>query len=467
MNSRNNILKEINDGKNLEVALPEFGQTLMNYYYESGLIRLAMNYFTFYEVVKDKGNPQIKNVKKLTKLIHSILKEGYLSEFDGKKSESLISKLDGCRTEITNKMQILTTYTDMLQVYEYVLNRLEYKYTKTVPKVENEKAVQEIIGFIFETKDNIVIHNRIQEVIGQLPIRFAKTKYFELLSNSLSVYKGSDKESVENYIYILKTSGMLYKPDGMVESFSNLSRLIEELKTADYKNLDHKTYVSLCKKLKKSADFINDMADVYVELEEIVNHLYVVLLTLPYVSDTDGIIEDSCKYILSKLNQNFLENSFDEDSLLIEKLQNLEGKQEEIGISIDKYESVLYDIKEKYGTFIDDIMQKKVFQSLYLCEKLLSTSLFIDIYKKSNNEVADEEFIINVTQELILEWKELFKENTPLVNRAIMANTIQRMPVFFKNANEVAEYIMNSLTNCNDIPEKAMSINMIQQLMEC
>ena len=204
MNDKNNILKEIKDGKNLEAALPKFGQDLINYYHEYGLIRLVMNYYTFYEVVRDKENPQVKNVKKLMKSIHTILKEGYLSEFNGEKNEKLIKKLDDSRTEIINKMQILTTYTDMLQIYEYVLNRLELKYVRTIPKVEEETALKEIINFIFESKDNVVINSRIQEVIGQLPVRFTKTKYFDLLTNSLSVYEGSDKESLEDYVYVLK-----------------------------------------------------------------------------------------------------------------------------------------------------------------------------------------------------------------------------------------------------------------------
>lgn len=465
MNDKNNILKEIKDGKNLEAALPKFGQDLINYYHEYGLIRLVMNYYTFYEVVRDKENPQVKNVKKLMKSIHTILKEGYLSEFNGEKNEKLIKKLDDSRTEIINKMQILTTYTDMLQIYEYVLNRLELKYVRTIPKVEEETALKEIINFIFESKDNVVINSRIQEVIGQLPVRFTKTKYFDLLTNSLSVYEGSDKESLEDYVYVLKTAGMLYKPTGMTESFPNLVRLREELEGTDYDKLERKTYESLCKKLDKGALFIKDMTDIYVELEEIVNNLYVVLLTMPYVTHIDGIAEESCQYILAALNQNFLTSSFNEENL-IENLEKIEGRQEELGIFIEKQEEVLYDVRERHTSFIDSIMLGKVFWSLYTCQKLLSTSLFIDIYKKEKNEVADRDCIAEVTRELIIEFKELFQGKNKQINRAIMANTMNKMPVFFNNSNEVVEYVMNSLAGCNDEAEKIASINIIRQLME-
>ena len=258
---------------------------------------------------------------------------------------------------------------------------------------------------------------------------------------------------------------MLYKPTGMTESFPNLVRLREELEGTDYDKLERKTYESLCKKLDKGALFIKDMTDIYVELEEIVNNLYVVLLTMPYVTHIDGIAEESCQYILAALNQNFLTSSFNEENL-IENLEKIEGRQEELGIFIEKQEEVLYDVRERHTSFIDSIMLGKVFWSLYTCQKLLSTSLFIDIYKKEKNEVADRDCIAEVTRELIIEFKELFQGKNKQINRAIMANTMNKMPVFFNNSNEVVEYVMNSLAGCNDEAEKIASINIIRQLME-
>ncbi|ROR29459.1 hypothetical protein EDD66_103397 [Mobilisporobacter senegalensis] len=461
------ILKEINNGKNLEMNLPRFSQRLMNDYYEYALVRLVMNYFTFYEVVRDKENPQIKNVKSIMKSIHSIMKDAYLSQFNGELIEDSVRKLDGSRLEIMKKMEILTAYTDTLQIYEYVLNRLELKYETTIPDIDNETAVKEIFNFIFAVKDNIIINDRMKEVIGQLPIRMAKTKYFTILSDSLSIYKGSDKSSVENYLYILKASSMLYSPEGIEEEFSDLISLKEELETADYRNLEHKTYKSLCKKLNKGAEFIRYMTDIYIQLEEIINNLYVVLLASPYVDQTDEKTEEACKNILSELNHNFMDNNFDEDiKPLVEMLEMIEGKQEEIGFHVVKYEGFLHDIKERHTPFIHSIMLGKIYSSLYTCQKLLSTSLFIDINKNDTEELADDKYITTVTEDFILELKESFKQKNQLVTRAIMANTLNKMPVFFHSSNEVLEYIMNSISSCNNEAEKAASINIIRQLME-
>src|SRR5690606_18176779 len=102
-------------------------------------------------------------------------------------------------------------------------------------------------------------NDRIKEIIGQLPIRITKSKYFDILAESLSIYKGSDIASVENYIYMLKSSAMLFQPEGMEKEFSDLILLKKELEGADYKNLDHQTYLNLNKQLNKGSDFVRDM----------------------------------------------------------------------------------------------------------------------------------------------------------------------------------------------------------------
>ena len=44
--------------------------------------------------------------------------------------------------------------------------------------------------FILEDEDNMAINRKISQVIGQLPVRLTKNKFFEMLSNGLSIYKG-------------------------------------------------------------------------------------------------------------------------------------------------------------------------------------------------------------------------------------------------------------------------------------
>ena len=64
------------------------------------------------------------------------------------------------------------------------------------------------------------------------------------------------------------------------------------------------------------------------------------------------------------------------------------------------------------------------------------------------------------------EVKELFNNSSRMVRRAIMANTLEKMPVFFKTSQEVADYVMASLIQCNDEAEKYASKQLILEMIQ-
>lgn len=85
---------------------------------------------------------------------------------------------------------------------------------------------------------------------------------------------------------------------------------------------------------------------------------------------------------------------------------------------------------------------------------LNSNSTFADLNEALDEEKVTEERIENETAALILECKEAFKGKSRMLRRAIMANTLEKMPVFFQSSQEVADYVTNSLEQCSDEAEK-------------
>lgn len=462
-----NLINEIKNGKNLEVNLSKFGESLTNDVYEYSLIKLTMNYFTYYEVVKDHENPEVKRVRNIANTIHDILHDLLFLKHEVVNRKDIVDKLDNLRSEMKAKMQILTSYTDVLQNYEYILNRKELKYEIELPTINDEIMAKEIVDYIFDTKDNVIVNQKIKDVIGQLPIRFTKSKYFDLLRNSLSVYKGSDKSSVISYIYILRTSAMIYKPEGMNTDFPELVILIDLLAKADYKNLDQETFNRLVTELKNGAESISHMVDAYMSLQEMVNNLYAFVLTGAYIISTNEEVEEACLTILKEINERFVNKDYTTKmDQMFEKLVMTEGRQEILSHDLSRYEGTLSDIIENNSKLLGSLLLWEKYHSLDICKKLLSVSLFMDLEDNTLNEIADNLYIVEVTNTLIGELKVLFQENNQLVNRAIMANTINKMPIFFQNINDVAEYILDSLTGCHDNIEKVASINLIQQIMD-
>ncbi len=47
-----------------------------------------------------------------------------------------------------------------------------------------------------------------------------------------------------------------------------------------------------------------------------------------------------------------------------------------------------------------------------------------------------------------------------------MANTLEKMPVFFTSAQEVADYVMNSLSLCDDEAEKYASKQLLLEVIQ-
>ena len=57
---------------------------------------------------------------------------------------------------------------------------------------------------------------------------------------------------------------------------------------------------------------------------------------------------------------------------------------------------------------------------------------------------------------------EVMKRNQRPVNRAIMAQTLGKLPTFFKNANEVMDYVQHSLGQCSDEAELISCIKLLE-----
>ena len=83
MSDITNVIKEIGKGRNLEINLPKYMNTMMTAYYRSSEIRLSMNYYT-YLTMEQKEYGSDFGLTELTVRLDKVIKEAILSEFDGK-----------------------------------------------------------------------------------------------------------------------------------------------------------------------------------------------------------------------------------------------------------------------------------------------------------------------------------------------------------------------------------------------
>ncbi len=129
------------------------------------------------------------------------------------------------------------------------------------------------------------------------------------------------------------------------------------------------------------------------------------------------------------------------------------------------YEDGISHLDTNHRALVESLMQEKLLNVLLLSKDLLSGSTFIDLKKKSQ-AVVDSKKIQMELDKLTEDLSDKLKKSDRMIMRAIMANTINRLPVFFKNHTEVMDYVLYSLNKCSDRAEKYACMEIINSMME-
>lgn len=474
------ICKEIKQRIKLETNIPGYFNRLVTLYEQYASINLTMNYYMLYENQQEASFAKSEDEKTVLEEVNRIIKEYASDEFSGVKMEEGIQAVDKLREHIKKDMMILTSYTDIFWIYEYILERVKHRFYENESYIEEDECVAMAMNYIFEVNDNIVINDKIKEIIGELPVRLTKLKYFDLVRNSLSIYKGGERASFDSFLYMLETAATVYKPDGMEGAYKNLAEAKAEFATLDYSNFTKEQYDLYAEKLENIILFITDRVEFYYGLMEVVNYLYTSLLTVPYaymdggyriegIEDMKYLIlppgqENIWKEIIGDINRLFAgsnEVTLEEAEV---KLTKIEGAQEKLLEEILELESTLDEIKASHEELVKSLMLAPIFNCLVYSQNLLSNSLFVELKKEEVKGVLSDADIKKGQDDLITKLSDLFSNSSKVVTRAIMANTINKMPVFFQTRDEIKDYIESALIGCGDITERRASMDIIRNL---
>lgn len=459
-------LKEIMQHTDLEINLPAYANSYINVAYEYSLIHLVLNYYTMKEVQDESGSITADTcLSKLMDQIHTLLFKTLLADEIKEDYTCVIEEIHSIRENITKKMTILTAYTDSLQIYEYVLNRVEYGITGELVPVEESGLAARVFQYLFEDNDKMVVNSKIQMVTGQLPIRMTKSRFFDYLTDTLNIYNGSDRTAVDDFVEMLKSTALLELPEGYGEEYPEIWQVIHLLEDTNFKTLDIDTYKGLMEQFSVTTIHLTELVSNYLLAMEIVNDLYSALLAMPYEKNEEEGVK-TCISMLQGLHDVFLSNG-DIPEAVDEGFMKIEGLQEMLGEEILQYESILNDVMIEHKDTISWIMADKIFTSLSLISKLLSNSLFIDLTKEEEEtEPADSSYITAKRDELVKLLTDFFDKHPKEVNRAVMAALFSNMPVLFNSQQEIKDYIEYSLNHCSNLSELMACAKILEEMME-
>lgn len=434
-----------------------------------------MEYYMFYEVVTEDINPYIAMAKEMITSLNETVGQAMSDTLDDTQRKQLVDHILAMRTEVIDRMQVLTGYVDCFVVYEYILNRIQYRFDEKEVLPEDTAFAQEVMNFIFGSNDNVTINDNLRVVLGQLPMRMTRSHYFDLIKNCISVYKGSEIESLEGFLYMFRTSAMLYKHPAQEQYFTEFAGVLQELMEADYEHMDRTLYELYAEKVRVSASKLNDLSDLYMQIGQIINGVYTLVVTEPYCVDEEKmtVVDD----VIRGINALFLEKEIDlwqredllteEDRLnwLAEKLPAVEGQQEKLYQSVNVAEAALDELLEGRAEEIEAAGLSDAFIKLHHLSQLNSSSVFAPLESQKSAGIVTAEIAEQETEKLLSELKELFQGRSRMFRRAIMAATVEKLPTFFKSAQEIADYMMNALNQCDDEAEKYASKQLILEMI--
>lgn len=453
------LFTDIAADRDREENIIKYQKLLASALYNYSAIKLSLNFFTGLEMSDEYENEYITK-------IGLILKNTILA---GKKpSDDDIKTITDLRDSITGKMKVLTSYTDALEIFEYVLNRREADIKGTTSaNVDIYSLADAMYRFVFSDNDKVIVNTRIQDFIAQLPVRMTKQRFLDIVTNSLSIYKGGEQESLMDFADTIRDTAIARTPDGFETEYPELFKIYSELRDADYSALDSIGYDNLSASLSKATQEIESEVTDYLMVMEIINDTLILAYTADIAEEKYRTKEcDVALKILSSLagSEDIYKAAEETDALLPE----LEGTQENSYEELIPIESNLDELITSYAPeFPENVSMQKNFEALRRADMLTSSSLFMDIDKNFSivNNVADDDFVNKIKEEVTRDLSDALAGKNKYIRRSIMAKVLSTMPVFFNTQDEIKQYFEEALLGCNDNAELTACEAIVNDIM--
>lgn len=467
MNSKYKILiTDINRKSDLDNNIRSYVGELNAQYNCYATVKMSMNYYTMKEMMAEHENADT-DLSKYFNVLTDMIKKHILGA--DMVDDKIIGDIRQLRDRVEYKMKNLTAFTDGYEIYEYILNRMEAGIKGTVEQVNADMLSSKMFKYVFSENDTVVINSKLQLLMAQLPVRMTKNKFYDIVTNTLTIYKGGEKASVDEFADMLRATILIETPEGFETEYPFLYNVYEALRSADYKNMDEKTFDELSNKLEDAADIINNEVSSLMLLQEIINDVYTILLT---IDSSDNMNDKKSGF---KASLKILEACIESDNLddmlmgMTDEFINVEGVQEDVYENIVILEAAFDDIRQANEAVIESLGLNKSFERLSTASKLLSTSLFIDLdreYTGVSSEIADNDYIMSLRDKLTSQMTEAFEGKDRRVIRSMMSKILASMPIFMNTQQEIKDYFEYVLENCKDDSELTACYKLTSELME-
>ena len=460
MSKRTSAMLDIKKGKNLERSLSAFAKDLSAAYGSSAILNLSMNYANYFVNSKEKETD--RSFAGIGDKINSLIKSTIVEENVSKES---IEEIENIREEVKARVDAATAFLSAFENFNYVLSRKLPNKEYDGKEFDTDDEARKILAYIFEDEDNIMINSKIQRVISELPIRYTKGKFFDIIETSVDRYTGAEKKALKAFVYMVRQAGMIYDMDNMQKLYPELTDEFEYFKNFEFDKATKKQILTESVKLNSIIARCSELTDDGILIMEVVNDLYAVLLNWDSLNKEDVELEVE---MITFTNESFAneDRSLEEfDVKMAEIFTKLEGKLEAVYEDLMGYEGTLFDVQNRFAKEASEFGYKDKYDDLYKCSILKQGSLFADLNDLEDTGVTETEDLDKLKETLKSEFDRIFNEVDRSVRRGIMAQVIGSIPVYFENRTEVMDYIRSALASCNSREELVGTINAVTEII--
>lgn len=460
MSKRTSAMSDIKKGKNLERSLSAFAKDLSAVYGSSAILNLSMNYANYFVNSKEKETD--RSFAGIGDKINALIKSTVV---EGNVSKESIEEIENIREEVKARVDAATAFLSAFENFNYVLSRKLPNKEYDGKEFDTDDEARKILAYIFEDDDNIAINSKIQRVISELPVRYTKGKFFDIIETSVDRYTGAEKKALKAFAYMVRQAGMIYDLDNMQKLYPELADEFEYFKNFEFDKATKKQLLTESVKLNSTIARCSELTDDGILVMEVVNDLYAVLLNWDSINKEDAELEVE---MITFTNESFAneDRSLEEfDVKMAEIFTKLEGKLEAIYEDLMGYEGTLFDVQNRFVNEASEFGYKDKYDDLYKCSILKQGSLFADLNDLEDTGLTETADLDKLKETLKSEFDRIFNEVDRSVRRGIMAQVIGSIPVYFENRTEVMDYIRTSLTSCNSREELVGTINAVTEII--
>ncbi len=453
------LIKELKNGNNPKENLQLYGQLLMNSYQNIAIGDFSLALTESFDYLCEEKEGIIYEGRVLVEEITCHLCDS-LKEFYAKDLE----QIDACRNEVIGTLKELETYLHYFSVYEHIFNRAEFKFDFEPVTEDIDALTLDIMNYIASATDSQKQNERIQSILGELPLRLTGLKFEEYVENACKCYVGARSDMTDTFFDQMEAVSKAPKVSELSDNWLDMKEFAIALDNISFDTISKDELKHLSDQLQLSAQTLAKYLSNGTDLLNIINKLYLLLIVKPYIEENTRSTK-GYRIIRSYLRSIKSGDFFDIDEDILGGLETiLEDQQKYVGEHMFM-EDALSEICQNHREEIQTCGYELMYNALMKSEKLCYGYPLSNIHNISSAFTTDATYVNAKINSLISSYREAFKQGSRNVRRALMSMAFETMPVPFNNMEQIQDFIYNCLMSTSGY-EKTAGVSMIKNLMQ-